>query len=111
MTRSEFRWNKRRKHYAYLFKDVGQKRKNIVLSSKPTRKWKGKTKMNIKLYRHPNIKNKMDVYIIPVIYIDGIEVFGEKQLDWNFDVNDKRTIKRIKKKRKKSATKPSTLGQ
>ena len=34
MSLSEFRWNKRRKHYAYLFKKVGTKRFNILISSK-----------------------------------------------------------------------------
>ena len=35
MARSEFRWNKKRKHYAYLHKDRGSKRKNILITSKP----------------------------------------------------------------------------
>ena len=35
MSRSEFRWNKKRKHYAYLFKDIGRKRLNLLISSKP----------------------------------------------------------------------------
>ena len=36
MSRSEFKWNKKRKHYAYLFKDIGDKRKNLLLHSDPS---------------------------------------------------------------------------
>lgn len=57
MSKSEFRYNKKRKHYSYLFKDIGQLRKNLLLSSKQTRKHHGKRKKNVKLYRHPNKKN------------------------------------------------------
>ena len=35
MSISEFRYNKKRKHYAYLFKTIGLKRKNILITSKP----------------------------------------------------------------------------
>ena len=38
MSRSEFRWNKKRKHYAYLFKDVGVYCKNFLLHSNPQKK-------------------------------------------------------------------------
>ena len=69
MSISEFRYNKKRKHYSYIFKDVGSKRKNIILSSKPVRKEHQKIRRNIKLYKHPNPK-----------------------------ANDKRIVKRIKKK-------------
>ena len=31
MSRSEFRWNKKRKHYSYLFKDVGQQKMNLLI--------------------------------------------------------------------------------
>ena len=40
MSRNEFRWNKKRKHYAYLHKDIGTKRINILISSKPIVKTK-----------------------------------------------------------------------
>ena len=35
MSRSEFRWNKKRKHYAYFHKDKGSLRRNILITSKP----------------------------------------------------------------------------
>lgn len=39
-------------------------------------------------------------FIIPLIYIDDIRSFDSKILNWAFDKNDKRKIKRIKKKKK-----------
>lgn len=100
MSKSEFRYNKKRKHYSYLFKDIGQLRKNLLLSSKQTRKHHGKRKKNVKLYRHPNKKIAKESFIIPLIYIDDIRSFDSKILNWAFDKNDKRKIKRIKKKKK-----------
>ena len=35
MSLSEFRFNKKRKHYAYLFKDIGTKKLNLLITSKP----------------------------------------------------------------------------
>ena len=75
MARSEFRWNKKRKHYAYLHKDIGSKRKNILITSKPfiKKRKKGKEKIhmnNIKLTRHPNVVKKGVYYVIPKNYID-----------------------------------------
>ena len=98
MSRSEFRYNKKRKHYSYLYKDVGSKVKNIVLSTKPFRKVHGTNKKNVKLYKHPDPNNKKEVYVIPYVYIDESTSFNEKRRNWNFDKNDKRKIKRIKKK-------------
>ena len=63
MAISEFRYNRRRKHYSYLFKDVGSKRKNIILSSKPVRKEHKKIKRHVKLYKHPNPKTNKDAYL------------------------------------------------
>ena len=99
MSTSEFRYNKKRKHYSYIFKVVGDYRKNIVLSSKPFRKRHGKIKKNILLFKHPNPKCKQIVYVIPYIYIDDIRSFDCKVLLWNFHPNDKRKIKRIKRKK------------
>ena len=64
MSRSEFRYNKKRKHYAYLFKDVGSRRKNIVLSSKPFRiEHKRKKRKNQKKKRSRN-NNVINIYIM-----------------------------------------------
>ena len=76
MSRSEFRYNKKRKHFAYLFKDIGSKRKNLLLSSKPiiVRLKKGKIKKtnNIPLYKHPNPNKNGQYYLIARIYIDDL---------------------------------------
>ena len=100
MAISEFRFNKKRKHYTYIFKKrLGLYRKNIVFTTKSIRVWKGKIKNNIKLFRHPNINSKKVIYVIPIIYIDHVDSFHPAVLPWNFDKNDKRTIKRLKYKK------------
>ena len=105
MSTSEFRYNKKRKHYAYLFKIVGFRRKNMLISSKPfvIKHKHGRIKIiakNTKLYKHPNKKKEGVFYIIPFIYLDEISSFGNTVYsEWVFDVNDKRTIKRLKKRK------------
>ena len=99
MSLSEFRFNKKRKHYAYLFKKMGLYRKNILFTSKPIRIWRGKTKKNVKLFAHPNKNCIKEVYVIPIVYIDNINSFHPDSLRWNFHRNDKRKIKRIKKRK------------
>ena len=115
MSTSEFRYNKKRKHYAYLFKTVGLKRKNILISSKPImiekkhnkNYVKTKITINIVLYRHPNFNKKGRYYLIPRIYVDNISSFDAVVFNkWSFDKNDKRKIKRIKRGKKKPATTP-----
>ena len=99
MSTSEFRYNKKRKHYSYLFKSIGTYRKNIVISSKPFRKRHSIVKKNIVLYKHPNPNSKQTVYVIPYVYIDNINAFDNKILNWRFHQNDKRKIKRIKRRK------------
>ena len=82
MARSEFRYNRRRKHYSYLFKDVGSKRKNI------------------KLYKNPNPNKDSDSYMIPIVYLDSIDSFDKRKLKWSFHSHDKRKVKRLKKNHK-----------
>ena len=119
MSRSEFRWNKKRKHYAYLHKDIGDFCKNILITSNPKviKRKNGNIRVvfnNVKLYAHPN-PNKQDLdssvnneyYVIPKNYVDNISSFGTRVYDdWKFNVNDKRKIKRIKKTEKKPPTIP-----
>lgn len=100
MARSEFRYNRKRRHYSYLFKDVNNKRKNIILSSKACRKEHKKLKANVKLYKNPNPYNDNKSYLIPRVYVDDIEVFDERKLKWKFHLNDKRKVKRIQKKKR-----------
>ncbi len=99
MSRSEFRYNRKRKHYSYLFKDIGQRRKNTVLTSKPYRKEHKKKKKNIKLFKNPNPNSNNDSYLIPKIYVDNIDSFDERKLKWGFHPNDKRKVKRIQRKK------------
>ena len=98
MSRSEFRYNRKRKHYSYLFKDVGSKRKNIILSSKPVRKEHKRIKRNIKLYKHPNPKENKGAYLVPKVYLDEFGSFDKKREGWIFHPNDKRKVKRLKRK-------------
>ena len=99
MSRSEFRWNKKRKHYAYLHKDIGKRRKNILITSKPYVFKKGRIIVcNVRLVRHPYPKKNGVFFLIPKNYLDDISSFDEKvYIDWNFDKNDKRKVKRIRK--------------
>ena len=97
MSTSEFRYNKKRKHYAYLFKTIGSKRLNLILSSKPFRKEHRRIKRNIALYKHPNPNANKQAFIIPIVYKDEIISFDYKVLKWFFHRNDKRKIKRLKK--------------
>ena len=104
MSRSEFRFNKKRKHYAYLHKDIGNKRKNILISTKPVVKEKKHHKQriinNVALYHHPNSNKAGIFYIIPRNYLDETDAFSKQVYKWNWNKNDKRKIKRIKKMKK-----------
>jgi|GEM_PF-3187925 len=107
MAISEFRYNKKRKHYAYIYKQSKSKRRNILISSKPTMtrtKKKGvkTTTKNIPLYHRPNKNKDGQFYLIPETYNDEARSFGDKVHDWNWDRNDKRKVKRIKKGRLRS---------
>ena len=102
MSRSEFRYNKKRKHYAYLFKDVGTKRMNILITSKRyVLNKKGRVAItNVPLFKHPNKKKNGQYYLIPRRFLDELLSFDEHiYLDWSFAKNDKRKVKRIKKKK------------
>ena len=69
-----------------------------VLTSKEFRVYRKKIKRNIRLYRHPNPNSLKVVYVIPYVYIDSLSSFDNKNLNWKFHPNDKRKIKRIKKR-------------
>lgn len=104
MARSEFRWNEKRKHYAYLHKDKGSLRKNILITSKPhvIKHKNGKIKNvmdNVRLIHHPNAKKDGVYYVIPKNYLDSANSFDEIVYQWKWNKNDKRKIKRIMKKK------------
>ena len=86
MALSEFRFNKKRKHYAYLHKKIGGKRVNILISTKPVmvrRKYKNKKKKvkvimtNVPLFHHPNPEKEGQFYLIPVNYVDDAVVSSD----------------------------------
>ncbi|MBO5327791.1 MAG: hypothetical protein J6B04_01305 [Clostridia bacterium] len=102
MALSEFRYNKRRKHYAYIFGKKGQLYKNILLTSKPKRKKKKKNGnykvyKNVALYKHPNPNKNTKQYVIDAVVKDTKNSFSKTKLNWQFHKYDKRKIKRIKK--------------
>ena len=108
MSRSEFKYNKKRKHYSYLFKDVGDFRKNILLTTDSVfidrKKGKPFTKNKIPIYKHPNRnkwndgKNYFIVNHKP--YIDYKDSFSQNVYPWKWDKNDKKKVKRFKKYKK-----------
>ena len=109
VSRSDFKYNKKRRHYAYLFKDLGVLRKNLLLHSDPLKKknWSKAQqsdflKRHTKLFKHPN-PNKGDsgiYYVENRIYIDEEKCFDKRIYKWSWNVNDKRKIKRLKKGRR-----------
>lgn len=105
MALSEFRYNKKRKHYSYIYGQNGNLRKNLLLSSKSIIKVKKKNGRyriinNIKLQRHPNPNCHKDEYVMNRRYLDHKDDFGHIKSNWSFDTNDRRIIKRLKKVKK-----------
>ncbi len=109
MSLSEFRWNKKRKHYAYLFKKKGSYIKNLLIHSDPSKKdgWNKEKeiifkKKHIRLFRHPNHKKSgsLQYYVEMRIYNDLENSFEKRIYIWEWDINDKRKIKRLKKGRR-----------
>ena len=99
----EFRYNRKRKHYSYVFKRTNDVYYNLLLSSKPTEvKTREKRKVvynNVPLTAHPN-PNKPNVkqWIMPKVRKDkGFEKTFDKKLNWSFHPQDKWKIKKIKK--------------
>ncbi len=110
MALSEFRFNKKRKHYAYLHKRIGGKRVNILISTKPVmvrgKHMNGQIKVilkNVPLFHHPNPDKEGIFYLIPINYVDDAGVFENKEhRTWCFSRHDKRKVKRIKKLKRKN---------
>ena len=97
-----FRFNKKRKHYAYIFKIIDGFCLNILLTTdfESIRKDHKRTKLvkNIRLFKHPNPNSHIEVYIYNhAPYYDAIGSFDDKRLKWKWDINDKRKVKRMKK--------------
>ena len=99
----EFRYNRRRKHYSYIFKRRNGKYYNLLLSSKPTETKTREGRIveynNIPLYKHPNPNKSEDKqWVINRVYKDiNFNKTFDKKLNWQFHLFDKRKIKKIKK--------------
>ena len=102
MALSEFRYNKKRKHFSYIFGRKGNLRKNLLLTSKPIKKIKRKKgkyieKKNVKLYQNPDPNDYSDSYVIPKVYCDDESSFGRLKSNWRFHTYDRLVIKKIKR--------------
>lgn len=100
MALSEFRYNLKSKHYAYIYGSKGLYRKNITISTKPYYKEKLKNgsykyHKNIRLYKHPNSNSNKEVYLIPKRKLTHKDKFYKRKLKWKFHIFDKRKVKRI----------------
>lgn len=100
--RTEFRYNKKRKHYSYIYGQSGDYRKNILLSSHPEQilNNRGKVIKNVPLYKHPNPNCDKKVFLMPRNYFDHYESFGDVKNSWSFHPYDRQKVKRIKKGKK-----------
>lgn len=103
--KNAFRYNKKRKHYSYIYKITNDYCFNILLTTQQfsIQKKHGKEKLvkNIKLYKHPNGKsNKFAFLYNHSPYVDKVTSFDAKTLLWKWNVNDKRKVKRIIKYKK-----------
>ena len=92
--KQEFRYNKRRGHYSYIYEEDGELRRNLLLSTKPQRKIKrdGKTLFvdNVKLDKHPNPKSNKDVWLINRRFVDKKNAFETNaRKNWKFKRSDK----------------------
>ena len=92
MTRTEFRYNKKRKHYSYIYGFRGDYRQNLLISTKP------KKVKNVILSKHPN-PNKSDEesYLMTKRYLDHKDNFGPVKKNWFFSVLDRLKVKKVKK--------------
>ena len=105
MAISEFRYNRKAKHYSYIFAKDGNFRKNILISTDEYRKVKRKNGTyryirNVPLYKHPNPNyNGKPVYLMNKIEKTEYEKFGNKKKTWRFHIFDKRKVKRVIKRK------------
>ncbi len=96
MSISEFRFNKKRKHPAYVFKKKNGKYHSLSI----THSSKTHRKKNIPLYKNPNPNDEEKAYVVTKICVDDISVFDKPKKKWKFHTYDRRNIKRLKKSKK-----------
>lgn len=93
MAKSEFRFNRRRKHPSYVFKEKNNKYHSILITHAP----KTRNKNNIKLYKNPKPNDNSQAYLVLKVYKDDIKSYNKPYNNWKFHTYDKRNVKRIKK--------------
>lgn len=98
MAISEFRFNKKRKHPSYVFKNKHDKYHSILITHSQS---SPKYKKNIKLTKNPKPNDNTTAYLVPKVYKDNISSYGKKSYkNWKFSRNDNRKVKRIQKGKK-----------
>lgn len=106
MSKNTFKYNKKRKHYSYIFGENNNRCKNILLTTKALfedKKYGKKIiRSNIPLAEHPNPSKKKDGIKYYLVnhqpYFDDSFSFDSKVYSkWKWNPNDKRKIKRFKK--------------
>ena len=100
--KNTFRYNKKRKHYSYIYKIKGDYCFNILLTTKQVSKQRKHKRTvaikNILLFKNPNKNSCKLVFIYNhPPYIDNVVSFDVKKLPWEWDINDKRKVKLFKK--------------
>ena len=100
--KDKFLCNKKRKHYSYIFKVANGYCLNILLTTESSSKQKKHKKYliikNIKLFKHPNKNSAVEVFIYNYPpYRNSQNSFDVKTLNWVWDINDKRKVKRMKR--------------
>ena len=93
-------------HPCYIFQENNNDYVYIQLTTKPLWKWRvnRKTKkkykkfFTIRLFRNPNPKSSEPSYLVKGAKRDSRENFDSPKKNWTFSRNDKRIVKREKKK-------------
>lgn len=109
MSKSNFRYNKKRKHYSYTLKEMDESSENILLTTaaffEDKKYGKKIIRKNIPIYKHPNPNKQNDGKNYFIVnhcpYFDNNNSFCSKVYScWKWNRNDKRKIKRFKKFKK-----------
>ena len=100
MSKQEFRYNKRRGHYSYIYAEDGDNRKNLLLSTKENKKVNRKGKVhivdNVKLDKHPNPNSNKDVWVMTRRFVDNKKAFSKNAYkNWKFTKSDKMKVDKI----------------
>lgn len=88
--KKHFRFNKRRKHPSYVFKEKNGNYHSIIVTHSSHN---GK---NIKLYRNPNRNDSSPSYFVPRVYVDAKSSYGREYKNWKLSYRDKLKYYRIK---------------